>query len=36
MARDVLTHTPEAVITHPSGYTMVDYDMLGMEMTRVK
>ncbi len=35
MAQDVLAHTPEAVITHPSGYRMVDYGMLGMEMTRI-
>lgn len=28
MAQEVLTHTPEAVITHPSGYLMVDYSRL--------
>jgi hypothetical protein len=36
MAQDVLAHTPEAVITHPSGHLMVNYDMLGMEVTRVQ
>lgn len=36
MAQEVLAHTPEAVITHPSGYMMVDYGMLGMEMTRIQ
>ncbi len=35
MAQDVLTHTPEAVVTHASGYMMVDYGLLGLEMTRV-
>lgn len=36
MAQDVLSYRPEAVIPHPSGYMMVDYGMLGMEMTRVQ
>ena len=36
MAQDVLSYRPEAVIRHPSGYLMVNYDMLGLEMTRVE
>lgn len=36
MAQDVLSYRPEAIIRHPSGYLMVDYDLLGMEMTRVE
>jgi len=35
MAQDVLAHTPEAVVTLPGGYYAVNYDMLGLEMTRV-
>ncbi|WP_457648804.1 tail fiber domain-containing protein [Profundibacter sp.] len=35
MAQDVLTHTPEAVVTMPGGYYAVKYDMLGLEMTIV-
>jgi len=35
MAQDVLTHTPEAVVTMPGGYYAVKYDMLGLEMTVV-
>jgi hypothetical protein len=26
MAQDVAEHHPDAVIEHPSGYLMVDYD----------
>jgi len=36
MAQDVLGHTPEAVITHPSGYMLVDYGLLGMQMVRIQ
>ncbi len=32
MAQDVLSHTPEAVVTGPFGYMAVDYGMLGLEM----
>ncbi len=35
MAQDVLTHTPEAVITMPGGFYVVNYDMLGMRMERL-
>ena len=35
MAQDVLAHTPEAVVTLPGGYYAVNYDMLGMSMTRI-
>ena len=30
MAQEVETHMPEAVFTHPDGYKMVDYGMLGI------
>ncbi len=36
MAQDVLADTPGAVITHPSGYRLVDCAMLGKEMTRIQ
>jgi len=32
MAQDVLNHTPEAVVTLPSGYLAVNYGMLGLTM----
>jgi hypothetical protein len=35
MAQDVLEVCPEAVSTLPGGYMSVDYDMLGMRMTKV-
>ena len=35
MAQDVLTHTPEAVITRPNGFYAVDYGLLGVEMHRL-
>jgi len=35
MAQEVLSHRPDAVITGPGGYLMVDYGALGLEMTRV-
>ncbi|MCW9044227.1 MAG: tail fiber domain-containing protein [Pseudopelagicola sp.] len=35
MAQDVLAHTPEAVVTMANGYYAVNYDMLGLEMTRI-
>ncbi|MGI3184337.1 tail fiber domain-containing protein [Nioella aestuarii] len=31
MAQEVLTHTPEAVVTLPGGYLAVNYTMLGIE-----
>ena len=31
MAQDVLSHTPEAVITGPSGLLAVNYDMIGVD-----
>lgn len=36
MAQDVLAKFPEAVVTLPGGYMAVDYDMLGLEMKRVR
>ena len=35
MAQDVLKAFPEAVVTQPTGFMAVDYDMLGLEMKRV-
>ena len=35
MAQDVLAHTPEAVVTMANGYYAVNYDMLGLSMTRI-
>jgi len=35
MAQDVLAHTPEAVVTMANGFYAVNYDMLGMSMTRI-
>jgi hypothetical protein len=35
MAQDVLKAYPEAVSMMPNGYMAVNYDMLGMRMTRV-
>ena len=35
MAQDVLSHTPEAVITMPGGFYVVNYDKLGMRMERL-
>ena len=35
MAQDVLAHTPEAVATMANGFYAVNYDMLGLAMTRV-
>jgi hypothetical protein len=32
MAQEVLEAFPEAVITEPSGYLRVDYEMLGIRM----
>ena len=31
MAQEVMTHTPEAVVTLPGGYLAVNYAMLGIE-----
>jgi len=36
MAQDVLMHTPEAVVTLPSGIMAVNYDMLGLEVKVVQ
>lgn len=35
MAQEVLRHQPSAVLTHASGYLMVDYATLGLQMQRV-
>ena len=35
MAQDVLEDFPEAVHTMPNGFMAVNYDALGIEMTRV-
>lgn len=35
MAQEVLRHRPSAVLTHASGYLMVDYAALGLQMQRV-
>jgi hypothetical protein len=35
MAQDVMQTHPEAVITHPLGFLMVDYSKLGLENAAV-
>ena len=35
MAQDVLALRPEAVVTGPGDYMMVDYGMLGIELRRI-
>jgi len=32
MAQEVLSHTPEAVVTRPNGMLAVNYDMLGIDL----